>query len=162
MIEAWLLAGFFAAHAVWSVEDGETLIPIFAYYKDGQRYMERVEADLLEDSVRIGQEALAANAANATSAVLIYDGFLTFDGRRSDALFIELRTYGATPVEARLAIPYQPHSDAAPFTVYRPKLIALPDNLDSQVAELLEAFWKGVDSHEQGSKAWDAHIDQSR
>ena len=81
MIEVWLLAGFFAAHAVWSVEDGETLVPIYAYYKDGQRHMEHVEAERFEDAVRIGQEALAANTANATSAVLIYDGYLTFDGR---------------------------------------------------------------------------------
>jgi hypothetical protein len=162
VIEVWLLAGFFAAHAVWSVEDGETLVPIYAYYKDGQRHMERVEAERLEDAVRIGQEALAANTANATSAVLIYDGYLTFDGRRSDALFVELRAYGTSPVEARLAIPYQPHSDTARFTVYKPKLIALPEDLQEQMGEFLEAFWKGVDSHEQGSKSWNAHIDQSR
>jgi hypothetical protein len=162
VIEVWLLAGFFAAHAVWSVEDGETLVPIYAYYKDGQRHMERVEADRLEDAVRIGQEALVANTVNATSAVLVYDGFLTLDGRRSDALFVELRAYGANTVEARLAIPYRPHSDATPFTVYRPKLIALPDDLRERAGEFLEVFWKGVDSHQQGSKSWNAHIDQSR
>lgn len=162
MIEVWLLAGFFAAHAVWSVEDGETLVPIYAYYKDGQRHMERIEADRLEDAVRIGQEALAANKVNATSAVLIYDGYLTLSGSRSDALFVELRTYGASPGKAGLAIPYQPKTDATPFTVYRPKLIELPDDLHEQAGEFLEAFWKGVDSHGEGSKSWNAHIDQSR
>ena len=162
MIEVWLLAGFFAAHAVWSVEDGETLVPIYSYSKDGQRHMERIEADRLEDAVRIGEDALGANTANATSAVLIYDGYLTLDGRKSDALIVELRTYGARPVEARLAIPYQPLTDATPFKVFRPKLMALPDELQKQAGEFLEAFWKGVDSHEQGSRAWNAHIDQSR
>ena len=29
------LMGFFAAHAIWCVADGETLIPIFAYEQNG-------------------------------------------------------------------------------------------------------------------------------
>jgi hypothetical protein len=162
VVEAWLLAGFFAAHAVWSVETGETLIPIYAYFIDGQRHMLRMEADQLEDAVRLGKEEMAANSVNATSAVLIYDGYLTLDGRKTDALIVEIRTYGTDSTEARLAVPYQPATQSGRFTVFRPKLLELPNSLLSQTDKFLEAFWKGVDSHEQGSKVWDAHIDQSR
>jgi hypothetical protein len=40
------LAGFFAAHAVWCVSDGETLIPMLAYTNENnERQMERLVHD---------------------------------------------------------------------------------------------------------------------
>jgi hypothetical protein len=49
------LAGFFAAHAVWSVSDGETLIPLLGYEAgDGMRQLVRLASE------RIADGALAA------------------------------------------------------------------------------------------------------
>ena len=47
VIAAARLAGFFAAHAIWSVSDGATLIPILAYTTEsGERHMERLVGEL--------------------------------------------------------------------------------------------------------------------
>lgn len=44
------LAGFFTAHAVWSVSDGETLIPLVAYETaDGKQQMNRLVTDRVEE-----------------------------------------------------------------------------------------------------------------
>ena len=60
MREAMNLAGFFAAHAVWCVSDGETLIPIFGYPdKNGQRVLNRLVHDRLEDAVAAGSGNLS-------------------------------------------------------------------------------------------------------
>ena len=44
------IAGFFAAHAVWCVMDGETLTPLVAFEKeDGTRQMYRFVTDRVEE-----------------------------------------------------------------------------------------------------------------
>ena len=46
MEQAIRLAGFFAAHGVWCVADGEALIPLYAYEDaQGGRKMIRYDAD---------------------------------------------------------------------------------------------------------------------
>lgn len=76
MITASKLAGFFAAHAIWCVSDGETLTPTLAYTTEAdERKMERlVHNDDLEASVAYGKEKLESNEMDATDAVLLYDG----------------------------------------------------------------------------------------
>jgi hypothetical protein len=51
------LAGFFAAHAVWSVSGGEILIPLIAYETaDGKRQMNRLVAERVEEGAARGKE----------------------------------------------------------------------------------------------------------
>jgi hypothetical protein len=41
------LSGFFAAHAVWCVSDGEVLIPLVGYEMlEGKRVLKRMTAEL--------------------------------------------------------------------------------------------------------------------
>ena len=60
MESAAKLAGFFAAHAVWCVSDGATLIPLMGVEtSDGQRQMRRFMAERIEQGVQEGQDSLA-------------------------------------------------------------------------------------------------------
>src|SRR5579864_978446 len=91
MITAFELAGFFAAHAVWSVSDGETLVPMLAYTTgDGECRLERlVIDDDLARSVAHGKERLLSNEMDANDAVLLYDGRITIGDEKLDAIIIE-------------------------------------------------------------------------
>jgi hypothetical protein len=65
MIAASKLAGFFAAHAIWSVSDGEPLTSMFARTTaDDDRHMEQLIADDLAESVAIEKEKLESNEVN--------------------------------------------------------------------------------------------------
>ena len=57
------LAGFFAAHAIWSVSDGETLIPLVGYETtDGTRQMNRMVSERVEEGAARGKEWLATSS----------------------------------------------------------------------------------------------------
>lgn len=63
MISASKLAGFFAAHAIWCVSDGETLIPMLAYTTaDDERKVDRLVSDTVAASVA-DRKSLAGLAA---------------------------------------------------------------------------------------------------
>lgn len=155
------LAGFFAAHAVWCVSDGETLIPLAgAEAADGNRTLVRFEADRLEKGVAAGQKWLAENPDSVARAVLIFDGFIPLAGKRNDALLAQVRDFSLGGASATWAIPFRPASDPAGFAVHRPKLLANPSPDDA--ARLGEAFWRGVGAHEKGAAVWNRHLDETR
>jgi hypothetical protein len=59
MEEVATLAGFFTAHAIWSVSSGEQLVNIFAHHHSAKgRSMERLA---LESSVEYGCKQLEEN-----------------------------------------------------------------------------------------------------
>jgi hypothetical protein len=64
------LAGFCAAHGVWCIADGETLIPILAFQRghSEQRELTRVEADRLEDGVAKGKQWVTDNPEDVIEA----------------------------------------------------------------------------------------------
>ena len=106
MITASELAGFFAAHAIWSVSDGATLIPMLAY---------------------------------------------------------TVRAYFAPTSTVILAVPYTPKGDESPrFRVHKPKLLEWSHCEDFDQRRALDAFFRGVDAHEQGAAVWNAALDQSK
>jgi hypothetical protein len=107
------LAGFFAAHGVWCVADGETLIPILAFVaSDGTRHMQRLEDPKLEDAVDRGRKWLAENPEAAVAAALVYDGYVTLASGRTDALIADVRSYlQAATSSWRVVVPYR-HANA--------------------------------------------------
>lgn len=161
MIAASKLAGFFSAHAIWSVSDGEPLVPMLAYTdQDDERIVNRLlDADLAA-AVERGKQQLASNPMDANDAVLLYDGRLTLGASKLDAIIVEMRTYFSPQSEATLAIPYTPKASGA-FRVHRPKLIAWNNCEDFDRDRALQAFFDGVSSHEKGSKVWNAALDES-
>jgi len=164
MKTAFELAGFFAAHAIWCVSDGETLIPIFGYTTEaGGRQMERHVGDELRDIVERGRARLDENAVDANDGVFLYDGRITVGGEKLDAILVEIRAYFSPRSKATLAVPYTPKGDrSARFLVHRPKLVQWEACEDFDTKVVLEAFFRGVDAHEQGSAVWNAALDQSK
>ena len=163
MITASELAGFFAAHAIWCVSDGATLIPMLAYTTaDGERKMDRlVINDDLESSVTYGKERLESNDVDAEDAVLLYDGRISIGHEKVDAIIIEMRAYFSPDSRAIIAVPYTPKASGK-LRVHKPKLLAWEscDDFDMKVA--LKVFFDGVDGHEQGAQIWNDCLDESK
>ncbi|GIF68171.1 hypothetical protein Ais01nite_62060 [Asanoa ishikariensis] len=62
---------------------------------DGSRDLTRFVADGdLTDSVNAGRAALATVPAGTTAVALAWDGYLTVDGNRSEAVFVEAHQVG--------------------------------------------------------------------
>lgn len=166
MIDAFNLAGYLSAHAIWCIEDGEVLIPIFGYMMDnGESRLERIELENHEISVTLGKRNLETNQYGAINAVLLYDGRVQLGDEKIDAIVVDIRSYSQLyPVypEAVLFIPYRPESSSGKFLVYRPKLVHWKNCDDFDIEAALQSFFEGVDAHEHGAAVWNASLDQSR
>jgi hypothetical protein len=163
MEQACQLAGFFAAHAIWSVSDGEMLIPMLALEDaEGQRSMLRLIDDDTASAVAAGQERQATNPEGHACSALLHDAYLTLgdsEEGKLDAIVIHVVDHDSG---ARLVIgvPYR-HADEG-FAVHRPKFLEA-EGIDEDALEPLgQAFFAGVDAHEQGSAVWNEHLDESR
>ncbi|OLT38027.1 hypothetical protein BJF79_28130 [Actinomadura sp. CNU-125] len=157
------MAGFFAAHGVWSVSDGEMLIPMLAYeHPNGDRGMDRLVHDDVADGAAAGQEALRTGRDDWVRAVLVIDAYLNLDTARVDALIVEAVEYVPSRRSLKMAVPYRPQAAPEGFAVYRPKFLEVTGVDDPDLAPLADAFFSGVDSHEKAAAVWDAHlVDQS-
>ena len=93
----------------------------------------RFEAPDENEALRNAQQWLETNEHDLARAVLIHDGLVTWDGIRRDA---------------------------RGFAIHRPKLFAAV-NLPEALEPIIRALYRGVDAHEQGSKSWSRHLDQS-
>ena len=162
MLEAASLAGFFVAHAVWSVSDGETLIPIYGYLGvKNEKVMERLLHECLEEGVAEGQEKLNSNPYNTNAAVLVYDGRITLTSEKMDALIIEFRSYAKSSGFVRLALPYTASNATTTFAVHTPKVIGMSEHIQKDSQTLFDKFFEGVDQHEKGASIWNQHFDES-
>lgn len=90
--------------------------------------------------------------------LLAYDGFLTQDDKRDESLFIgayDIRDpEGVTFV---FAIPYRSAQSKEGLAIYRPVVIEAV-NL-SYINTFLNHCYEGAQSHTEGFKFWDAHVD---
>src|SRR5215468_6553390 len=113
------LAGYFLAHAVWCVEDGDTLVPLVGHERvlvdDGERAFTllRFEAPEQSDAIRNAEEWLETNPERVARAVLIHDGYFTWMGVRRDALFSRILEYGRPGRSLQIVIPYRHARDPA-------------------------------------------------
>ena len=154
MIIAAELAGFLAAHAVWCVSDGDTLIPLLAFRSaDDERTIHRLAMDDLAVAVEFGKEKLAGNEHGAAQAVLVYDGFVPIEGERRDAIILELRDYATADARTTIAVPYHPISSGS-FRVGKPRLLVWEHCQAFPLDEAIDSFLQGVAGHEKGSALW--------
>ena len=162
VITAWKLAGFFAAHSVWSVSEGSSFDPIVAWTDaDEKRQMARLVGDE-PTMVELGRKKLSDNEMDATDGVLLYDGRITLGDGKIDAILIEIKAYFATPIaEAMLAIPYTP-PNAGKFLIHKPKLLEWKNCDDFDMQWAFQSFFEGVEGHEHGSKIWNESLDESK
>src|SRR6266545_1395581 len=140
MLETARLAGFFAAHGIWSVSDGATLIPLLRYeHANGDRGMDRFALDDVGDGARAGQDALQANRRGSARAVLVVDAYLHLDSGRTDALIVEAVEYGPARLSMKMAVPYRPKPSPQGFALHRPKFIQVIGVNDPDYAPLADA-----------------------
>lgn len=161
MQQAIRLAGFFAAHGVWCVADGETLIPIYAYEDAaGERKMIRYADEQAERALAQARERLAANPDTARHAVLVHDGFLSLPSGRTDALILSVRDFDGAHA-LTLAVPYRNAAHPLGFAVHRPKFLDWRGEREPDYGRLGEDFFAGVEEHEMGDRVWQARLDDS-
>ncbi|WP_433054985.1 hypothetical protein [Dactylosporangium sp. CS-033363] len=152
------LAGFFAAHGVWSVSDGGPLTPLLGYEDaDGQRGLTRLVADDLAEGARIGREMLENNPEGWARAVLVLDAYIHLESGKVDALIAEAVEFGPVPKRLMIAVPYRPE----PFAVHRPKFLEIDGVSEAETGNLADAFFNGVEAHSEASAVWSAHLDES-
>ncbi|MFI5782688.1 hypothetical protein [Nocardia sp. NPDC051570] len=157
------IAGFCAAHGIWSVSDGATLIPILGYEQhDGTRGMERFLFDDLADSAHAGRAALATGRDEWARAVLVTDAYLHLETGRVDALLVDAVEYLSPRRSLQLAVPYRPQPDPEGFGVYQPKFLDTTGFDEPNYDALAESFNAGVDSHEHAAAVWsEFRLDES-
>ena len=162
MQTAFELAGFFAAHGIWCVSDGSPLTPMLAYTAaNGERQMLRLAHEDLEQAVSAGKQQLADNEVNANDAALIFDAVIHVDGESLDSLIVEIRSYISPHSEAVLAIPFSPPGEG-PFRIHKVKLVEWKGCEDFDMEAAFEAFFQGVEGHEQGASIWEQSLDESK
>jgi hypothetical protein len=155
------LAGFFAAHAIWCVSEGDALTPMLCYVKqDGTKAMRKLEADSPEDAIAGARQWLIDNPDSATRAVLVYDGLINLPSGKTDAVVLEVCSFGDEPRSFGIAVPYRNVEDPRGFAIHRPKFLTFDGSAPS--FDLLgAAFFRGVDQHLQGAEVWNARSDES-
>jgi hypothetical protein len=154
------LAGYFAAHAVWSVEDGEVLIPLVGFERGEHRKMLRFAADELTIAVARARSFMAENPEHADHAALVVDGFVGLEGGRTDALIVDVTRYEPR-ASLQIIVPYRSAKSEKGFVVHRPKF-AMPRGFPGDIGEFGRAFFEGAATHEQAWASWQAHKDESR
>lgn len=156
------LAGFFAAHGIWCVAEGEPLTPMLAQESAAYgRNMLRFAADQLEEGVAQAQEYLDQNPGQAERAALVYDGYVTLPSGRTDALIVLVRSYARPPTTLTMAVPYRNAQSSAGFAVHRPKFMGWQGPGTADYKLLGDAFFRGVESHEAAAPVWAQHNDDS-
>jgi hypothetical protein len=160
MEDAFELAGYFGAHAIWCVSDADTLVPMLAVQRpDGSVQMTRFEGPELQASVSKARDELESNSGGNVLAALFYDAHVNLPDGKTDAVMVEIVEYPSGK-RASIALPYRHASHPDGFAVFRPKFLGIPDPARSQL--LGEALFRGVEKHEKGAAVWSSHLDESR
>jgi hypothetical protein len=77
-------------HGVESVRDsGGPFIPFVIFEQNGELGIQRFVTERLEEGPERAREAIAASPANVTAYALAYDGYLTIEGAKFDAILVE-------------------------------------------------------------------------
>jgi len=147
------LAGFMAAHGMWSFDDDGALTPFPSYeMADGSRGLVRFVDESLDAGVASGHGYLDGNLQGAAMAVMVSDGSYTAEGELVRALIIEGKRYAEPLGALTIAVPYRPADDASRLDILFPELLQYEST--SEPFDLLAAFFEGVDSHGPAGEHW--------
>lgn len=155
------LAGLFVAHQLWYLAEGAPITPTLVYeLVDGSRQIVRLTMQDAQAAVAYGQEWLAENPEHACRAVLIADGFISLGDKKIDAVIFQCHCYVEPVGTFTGAVPYRPLSSPGGFAVFPLQFLA--DAQDSlNTVELGEAFFAGVERHEQANRLWDECFEEN-
>jgi hypothetical protein len=156
-MEALRLAGFALAHAMWSIRGGHTLATLAFADHDGSRDLVRyVDAEIAATLV-MAHEDLAERLVGGGLAALVYDGYATIDGGRTDALIVEVIAPHDVTV-GKVIQQYEPgRRSRIPVIGLGGHARAIgPPQLDRDldVPGAMEAIVEGARSHPDGAGFW--------
>ncbi len=131
-----MLAGFLLAHAVWSVSDlpeGELLVPLAVVEVNGERSLQRFEAETQEEAIAAGKAAMQSATTTAEGWALARGGCLDRDGRTIDVLSVDFWAKGMTK-PAIILQEYQPPARSDRFRLLGDPVLEIGGVAQSQVA----------------------------
>ena len=76
-------------HATDSVRQGGPLIPFTVTVSNGERQLRRFGAERLEDGLAQARRSVDQEKASLAAYAIAHDGYVTVQGERSDAVFVE-------------------------------------------------------------------------
>jgi TPR repeat protein len=100
-----------------------------------------------------GRAALDDNAADLPWQVFAYDAHVTLPKGRTEAIVLEVRTYGDTPLDIVAAFPYRRATALHPFAILDPTLSRSNEPLE-RVALINGAMDKGIQGYPWPDKSW--------
>jgi hypothetical protein len=111
-------------HGVDSVRgSGGPLTPFVVVEQDGKRELHRFATERLEEGQQRAREAIAALPPSATAYAMAYDGYITVQGTKFDAILVEASERGR-PTGVRMAQRYTPKKFLRSFqTIGNPALL---------------------------------------
>ena len=145
------LTGYALAHGLSVVREGTTLIPTVVIETREGRAVNRFEAEDLDTAVVLARGNVDSLANAVPRSVLVFDGYVTVDGNRSDALVAECRARGRDQI-AVLAVRYRPPSEDEAFAVTG-RLVVL-EGMDGGGGPRFDALLAGIREHPHGEDAW--------
>ena len=155
MREVFQLVGETAAQSIQSVSAGGDLVPLLTTVdKYGNANYMRLAMDDSADAVRFGKDKLERNDDDKVGAVFVADGFVTIDDGKTDALVVDVRIYTDQVAKCQMVIPYTPAKSAKGFAIHRPQVVSLENIEQTKFQPLLDAFFLGIEEHEEGRKIW--------
>lgn len=155
MKEVFQLVGETAAQSIWNLSAGAALTPLLSTVDiDGQANYMRLAMDDTEEAIRYGHDKLERQEEGKLGAVFIADGYITLDSGTTDAIVVEVRVYHRETIKCQLVIPYRSANSANGFAIHRPQVTALENIDEIKMQPLLDAFFTGVKTHDQGGKIW--------
>ena len=162
MKETARLAGLVAAHAILCVSKEKSLtIPLLVNEKEnGQAQFIQITGKSSEEAVAKAGAMMRKPAAGTQRAVMAFEAYLNLPPERTDAIFIEGRTYGPESKQLLLAVPFRLAKHPKGFAVFRPKFFEFEN--DAPYLGILEEFLQGIALHPPGQKVWQDHLDESR
>lgn len=81
------MAIFALEHGVDSIATGGPLVPFVMLDRAGQLGIERFAAETLEESLEKAKDFARAQLHTCDKLVVVFDGYITIEGDRSDALY---------------------------------------------------------------------------
>ena len=156
------MAGEFTSHAIWSVSEGEMLMPIVGYSNvDGSTKMERLAMGSVQ-ALSHGDKQINSLGDDTLGACFIKDGLVTLETGKTDALVVDVRFSDSADKKIQFLIPYRNAKHADGFAVHRLKVVELEGIDPQEMDSLTSHFFDGLEEHEQGGKLWnEKYIDQA-
>lgn len=144
------MAGYYGAHAIWSVADGETLIPMLGYLATNNRTsMQRLAMESAA-AFALAETQLSSPGADNRGVVFIRDAVIKLASGKTDSLALDVAFTDRPAVRLQVLIPYRHAQHPAGFAVHRLQVTRADGIPEGDIQGLINAFVDGIDSHPQG------------